>query len=138
MTGLKARGWRRHIVGMVPFNLPPAATQGHDKFERFAWRWGTYNRNIASLRDKAQCYALVRFEDLFGNNSELAATAWRQIINTLELIESGAAQPDFSARENVNPNASGTMDLSETLAPSQLDRIGAIVGPQARQFGYEL
>lgn len=135
MSGFRASGWRRHVIDFVPFNYPPAARQGRTRNERLAHRWVIYNTDIARLEGRAESYELVRFEELFSDDSTVAAGAWKRIIAALDLGDD-IAPPDFATKENVNPRQRGT--LQDSVTEQELERVKAIVAPLATQFGYVL
>lgn len=138
MLRFKAKGWRRNIINHLPYNHPPVAMQGQNQVERLAWRWKAYNQAIASLQHSAASYTLVRFEDLFSGDSNVATTAFRKILTTIELNDIDPNRVDLSTKVNASPGARATVSLDTLIEPQQLERVRTIVAPVAEQLGYDL
>ncbi len=109
----------------------PAGWSGLGELERTLWRWRISNEQIAALRPHCQNYAIIRFEDLFGADSERRAAARGELLRRLPVKGNGAsAQLDFSHRANASPERPARPSVSE-------EQVRAICGPLMATFGYD-
>jgi hypothetical protein len=139
ISDFKAKGYRGKFINFVPYNQPIVpGGNATSHLERLAWRWRVYNENIVHLEPHADSYSLIKFEDLFSDDSTDTATAFRKMLEALGLEDIDHCRFDERKKENANPNPKGTVSLDERISPMELERIHAIVTPMAEKLGYEL
>lgn len=134
MTVFKASKKLRWIIDVIPFAKPypsprPKGWSRWSYYERNLARWVWCNDRIRQLRDEAEAYVHLRYEDLFGDDQEVREHAVREVFNTL-----GLACPEkidwalFDKKANPAPPSKIAFKASQAHS---------FWRPLARELGYD-
>lgn len=135
ITSFKASAKLRSVIDYIPFAKPypsprPKGWLKLDKYEKALWRWHWCNSQILALKETADQYVLVRYEDLFSQDRSMQLETIQRIFNLFDLeVPSEIAESSF--QEKVNP--SPKMQISRNPIAEK-----TICGDLAKAFGYEL
>ena len=135
MTVFKASTRFRHVIDYIPFAKPfpsprPEGWSKLDHYERNLHRWVWCNTRILALKDQAQAFATIRYEDVFRAGDDERAEALQRMLDTLGLNPEGPVDWDKFARpSNPAPQSNQSFDP---------DAANRIAGDLARKMGYDL
>lgn len=135
ITSFKASTKLRAVVDYIPFAKPYPAPRpdGWSKlgnYEKGLWRWRWCNSNILTLKDIADKYVLVRYEDLFSDDKAVQMEAIQKVFDVFDLPLPKDI-PESVLRERVNPSPK---EISSQNARAEVE----ICGELARKFNYAL
>lgn len=134
ILSFKASASFRSAIDYIPFAKPypsprPDGWRHLPEYQRALWRWRWCNERIAGIRDACEAYAIVRYEDLFGEDSTAAKAAIDTICSTLDLPMPVRVDLEMKRKRlNPGPDSSINVDLKATAR---------ICGSLAAAYGYE-
>lgn len=134
ISSFKASASFRAAIDYIPFAKPypsprPEGWRHLSEYQRALWRWRWCNERIAGIRDVCESYAVVRYEDLFGEDTFVAKAAIETICKNLDLPV--PEQVDWETmRKRVNPGPDSTIVVDSRAA-------ARICGSLAAVYGYE-
>lgn len=135
ITSFKASTKLRAVIDYIPFAKPypaprPTGWGQLGSYEKGLWRWRWCNSNILALKDTAEKYVLVRYEDLFSDDKAVQMEAIHKVFDVFDLSPS-AAISESVLRERVNPSP-------KTVFSENAKAEKEICGALAEEFGYAL
>jgi hypothetical protein len=135
ITSFKASTKLRAVIDYIPFAKPypaprPTGWTKLGNYEKSLWRWRWCNSSILTLKDAADKYVLIRYEDLFSEDKTVQMEAILKVFDVFDLPPPSDISDSF-LRERVNP--SPEIVFSEN-AKAEKD----ICGKLAEELGYAL
>lgn len=135
ITSFKASTKLRAIIDYIPFAKPypaprPAGWGKLGSYEKGLWRWRWCNNNISALKDTADKYVLVRYEDLFSDDKIVQMEAIHKIFDVFDLPPPKEI-PDAVLRKRVNPSPKAVFSENKKAEKE-------ICGALAKEFNYAL
>jgi hypothetical protein len=130
----KASSRYRGIIDYVPFGKPypvprPAGWRRLGTYTRALWRWNWCNQRISELQHASDGYCIVRYEDLFADDTEIRNTVLQKIGCTL-LLPAALKESDAPMHERANASSGNAEGIDRTAAQR-------ICGEMARRYGYD-
>jgi hypothetical protein len=135
ISRFKASRYVRPFIDLIPFNSPyptprPPGWRHLDTLKQQLWRWRYCNEQILKYRESYTKYCLVRYEDLFSEETKTRQRSIENVLDTLQIASDGKHVYDsFSQRINASPE--GREPSGATVV-----KVREICGDLMSTFGY--
>jgi hypothetical protein len=131
-----AAGWRRPLIGFVPYSAPypsprPAGWLELGPMERALWRWRYCNEQIGALEAASVRYRVIRYEDLFSADTVIRGRAFRDVLHG-----TGLEQVVDDDRLDISQRMNASNGAPEGSLPVAGGRVQEICGALLTRYGY--